>query len=47
MALLSNWDVLVGYFSGGMPASEYLWAVVIVAVSIFGFYVARKMVYQV
>lgn len=44
---MSNWDTLVGYFSAGIPGSEYLWAVVIVAFTVFGFYVARKMVYKV
>ncbi|MFA6952463.1 MAG: hypothetical protein WCQ23_05305 [Candidatus Methanomethylophilaceae archaeon] len=39
-----NWAALLDYFSGGIPASEYLWMIVIVAVSIFGFVVARKMV---
>jgi len=43
----ANWDALVEYFSAGIPGSEYLWAIVIVAFSVVGFYIARKMVYKV
>lgn len=47
--------MLVQYFNGDfvtdplgpLPYSEYLWAIVIVAVSITGFIVARKMVSKV
>lgn len=53
---MSNWDTFVDYFTGqipemgvpgGIPGSEYLWMIVIVAVSIFGFIVARRMVSKV
>jgi hypothetical protein len=41
---MSNWDTLIEYFADGMPASEYLWILVILAFSVYGFAVARKMV---
>lgn len=50
---MSNWDTMIQFFQGGenaiahLPGSEYLWAIVIVAVSITGFVIARKMVYKV
>ncbi len=47
MNLSENWQALTDYFSGGIPGSEYLWIVVIVAFSVFGFYIARKMVSKV
>ncbi|MFA6642541.1 MAG: hypothetical protein WCQ63_04755 [Methanomethylophilus sp.] len=43
----ANWDALVAYFANGVPGSEYLWAIVIIAVSVAGFIVARKMVSKV
>lgn len=42
-----NWQALLDYFSGGIPGSEYIWIVLIVAVGAFGFYIARKMVSRV
>lgn len=44
---MSNWETLVDYFANGIPGSEYLWIVVIIAFSVFGFIVARKMVSKV
>lgn len=44
---MTNWEEAVAYFAGGIPGSEYLWMIVIVAVSIFGFIVARRMVSKV
>lgn len=44
---MTNWDILVNYFSNGIPGSEYLWIAVIVAFSVFGYVVARKMVSKV
>ena len=43
----ANLDTLVAYFANGIPFSEYLWAIVIIAFSIAGFVIARKMVSKV
>jgi peptidoglycan/LPS O-acetylase OafA/YrhL len=41
---MSNWDIMIGYFSGGIPGSEYLWIGVILFFTAVGFVLARKMV---
>jgi len=43
----ANMEALTAYFANGIPGSEYLWAVVIIAFAIAGFVVARKMVAKV
>jgi hypothetical protein len=42
--LTGNWQTAVDYCAGGIPGSEYLWMIVIVATNIVGLAVSRWMV---
>ena len=42
---MSNWDVWIDYFQDGpIPFAEYIWIAVIVGISVYALYKARKIV---